>query len=354
MAKYLTKSLLFLIPVLTIAKPLPPTKKKKMNNQQAFIIRCAPSGINRLDELLVKNQIVIGWSYTKDELFNTSLNRDEFKQRLKEIYHPNYENNPYSLGQATGYMWRFIREMKVGDLAIVPIPRAFYLGEITSSTIYLENKVEADTAIRRNVKWMNNGKPIQRDYCGAGLISRLKYQGTCVSATDLIEDIKLALESSKKKSKPNFKNQLNENLKQKVAEFLTSKEAYLDDRKFEKLVQQLMLGLGATTSEIPTKNKYKNSIADVDILANFVHLGLQIYVQVKKHKESSDEHAVNQIVEAIKIDNEDNSKPIFGWVVTSGKFTEKAQNMANDNGIRVINGDDLAEMIVTVGLDKFK
>lgn len=323
-------------------------------NQQAFIIRCAPSGINRLEELLEKNQIVIGWSYTRDKLFDTSLDREEFKQNLRELYYPHYEENPYSLGQATGYMWRFIREMNIGDLAIVPIPRAFYLGEITSDTIYLEDKVEDDTAIRRNVKWLNDGKPIQRDYCGAGLISRLKYQGTCVSATDLIEDIRLANESSKKRRRPTFKNQLNENLKMKVADFMVSKEAYLDDRKFENLIMQLMLALGATTSEIPAKSKYKDSIADVDILANFVHLGLQIYVQVKKHKESSDEHAVNQIIEAIKIDNPDNSKPIFGWVVTSGRFTEKAESLANENGIRIINGDDLAEMIVTVGLDKFK
>lgn len=323
-------------------------------SQQAFIIRCAPSGVSRLKELYAKNQIVIGWSHTKDNLFDFSLNRPQFKKRLKELSHPYYENNPYSLGQATGYMWRFIREMKVGDLAIVPIPRAFYLGEITSDLIFLDDKVDEDTAIRRNVKWLNDRKPIQRDYCGAGLISRLKYQGTCVSATDLIEDIERAIESSKKKRKPSFKNQLNENLKQIVGEFLVSKDAYLDDRKLEKLVKDLMYALGATTSEIPAKTRYKNSIADVDILANFVHLGLQIYVQVKKHKQESGEHAVNQIIEAIKIDNPDSSKPIFGWVVTTGKFTEKAENLANKNGIRVINGDDLAEMIVTVGLDKFK
>lgn len=324
-----------------------------MNNKQAYIIRCAPSGVNRLEELLVENQIVIGWSKTKDILFDQSLNRDEFKQKIKEIYHPYYEDNPYSLGQATGYMWRFIREINIGDYAIVPIPKAFYLGQVTSDPICLTNKVVEDTAIRRNVIWLNETKPILRDYCGSGLISRLKYQGTCVGATDLLEDIELALKASKKKRRPTFKNQLNENLKQRVATFLTSKSAYLDDRKFEKLIKDLMLALGATTSVIPAKSRYKNSIADIDILANFVHLGLQIYVQVKKHKESSDEYAVQQIIEAIKIDNPDNSRPIFGWVVSSGTFTESAQNLADQNGIRVINGEDLAEMIITVGLDKF-
>lgn len=325
-----------------------------MKNEKAFVIRCDPSGVNRLDELLMKNQIVIGWSYTKDKLFDLTFNRDQFKQKLKGIYHDLYDSNPYSLGQATGYLWRFIREMEIGDLVIVPIPRAFYLGRITSNVKYIEDKLEEDTAIRRDVEWLNECIPIQRDYCSAGLVSRLRYQGTCVSATDLIEGINKALESSKKKIRPTFKNQLNESLKLKVSEFLISNESYLDDRKFEELVKQLLYGIGATTSEIPAKTRYPNSIADVDIVANFVHLGLQLYIQVKKHKENSDEHAVNQIIEAIKIDNPDNSIPIFGWVITSGTITEKAENLANENGIRAINGDELAEMIVTVGLDKFE
>ncbi|MFC3811636.1 restriction endonuclease [Lacihabitans lacunae] len=321
--------------------------------EQAFIIRCNPSGTNRLNEILKEDQIVIGWSKTKDILFDKTLNREDFKQKIKESYYPQYEENPYSLGQATGYMWRFIREINIGDTVIIPISKAFYIGKVESDNIYLEDKINEDTSIRRKVKWLNDSKPILREYCGSGLISRLKYQGTCVNASDLIDDIELAIISSKKRSVPTFKNQLNESLKHKVTEFLVSKEAYLDDRKFEELVKQLMLGLGASTSEIPAKTRYKGSIADVDILANFVHLGIQIYVQVKKHKKNSDELAVNQIIEAIKIDNPDNSKPIFGWVVTSGTFTETAQDLADKNGIRVINGDDLAEMIVTVGLEKF-
>ncbi len=321
-------------------------------NKKAFIIRCSPGGISRHQEMLKENQIVIGWSRTKNNLFNDELDRDGFKKELKSVY-PLYNENPYSLGQATGYLWRFIREMGIGDYALVPIAKAFYLGEITSNLIYLQDRIEDDTAIRRNVKWLNNGKPILRDYCGSGLISRLKYQGTCVGATDLIDDIEIALKNSNSKEKPNFKTQLNEKLKQQAAKFLTSKESYLDDVKFEKLVRQLMIGLGAKSSIIPSKKRYKNSIADVDVLADFIHLGIKIYIQVKKHNHESDEYAVRQLIEAMKIDNPDGANPIFGWVVTSGKFNEKADNLANDNGIKVVNGEDLAEMIITVGLETF-
>jgi predicted Mrr-cat superfamily restriction endonuclease len=323
-----------------------------MKQQQAFVIRCAPSGISRLDELIDAKQIVIGWSETRDLLFDPVLDREGFKRQLIAT-HPGYQDNPYSLGQATGYLWRFLREMSVGDYAIVPIPKAFYLGRITSDALYLEDRVKDDTAIRRDVEWLNEGKPILRDYCSAGLVSILKYQGTCVNATRLLEDLETTLALAQKKQRPNFKTQLNGNLKTQVANFLTASGSYLDDRQFEELVRQLLLGLGATTSEIPSRQKYKKSLADVDVEANFVHLGLQVYVQVKKHKDRSGKHAVEQIIEAIKIDNPDGSSPIFGWVITSGIFDEDAHKLANENGIRVIDGDELAEMIVAVGLDTF-
>ena len=323
-------------------------------NKQAFIIRCAPGGISRVEELLTANQIVIGWSETRNDLFNINLNWDEFKGIIRKAYHPHYEDNVYSLGQAAGYLWRFIREMQVGDYAVVPIPRAFYVAEIIEEVEFIEDKIEDDTAIRRKVKWLHNQEPVSRNYCRAGLVSRLKYQGTCVDATDLIDDLETAMANSVKGKLPNFKHQLNESLKTEVVNLLGSKEAYLDDVKFEKLVSKLMIALGATTAEIPSKTRYPNSIADVDVLANFIHLGLQIYVQVKKHSHKSDKYAIEQIVEALKIDNPDYSKPIYGWAVTSGQFDEEAETLANKNGIRIINGDELAEMIVGVGLNQLE
>ncbi len=323
------------------------------NIKKAFVIRCAPSGINRMNEILKSNQVVIGWSLIEDELFNKKLKREDYKEVLKNKYE-DYKDNPYSLGQATGYLWRFIHEMNIGDYALVPISKSFYLAEITSEPIYIPNKIRDDTAIRRDVKWLNNSEPILRDYCGSGLVSRLKYQGTCVEATDLISDIERSLKNANEKIPPKFKTQLNDNLKQHVTKYLISKDSYLDDRKFEHLIKQLMLGLGATTSDIISKSKYGKSIADVDVIANFTHLALQIYIQVKKHEGETDKHSVEQIIEAIKIDNPEGESKIFGWVISSGKFNEKAVKMADENNIRVINGEDLAEMILSVGLEIFE
>jgi hypothetical protein len=71
--------------------------------KQAFIIRCAPSKISRLEEMTKNNQIVIGWSHTENKLFDKKLDREAFKDILKSVY-SSYHNNPFSLGQATGYL----------------------------------------------------------------------------------------------------------------------------------------------------------------------------------------------------------------------------------------------------------
>lgn len=53
-------------------------------------------------------------------------------------------------------MWRFIREMNVGDLVVVPHGSEFYVAEVSGPAMYDESKVEEDTAYRRNVKWLND------------------------------------------------------------------------------------------------------------------------------------------------------------------------------------------------------
>lgn len=322
-------------------------------DKSAFVIRCAPSKISRVEELVLKKDlIVIGWSYTQDLLLSQKLSREDFK-KLLILKHTEYSANPYSLGQAVGYLWRFIREMQIGDYVIVPIPRAFYIGEIVGEAYYFQPGLQDDTAIRRNVKWLNNKKPILRDYCDSGLISRLKYQGTCVAAGDLIQSIKTALESAVNNKAVSFKEQAQDKLREQLISVLSSKSTNLTPKKFEELVGQLLKALGADTSKLPSNRVYGNNIADVDVIADFINLGVRIYVQVKYHNHETDTHAVRQIIEALRKEDADSVQPKIGWVVSSAKFSEEAIKLADENGIRHIDVDELSDMIISIGLDKF-
>ena len=77
--------------------------------RQAFILRIAPSGIDRVQEAL-DEQIIIGWAEAT-ELLDEQLSWEEFRTIIS-----GHEQTLRKAGSASGHMWRFIREMKEGDL----------------------------------------------------------------------------------------------------------------------------------------------------------------------------------------------------------------------------------------------
>lgn len=321
----------------------------RYKDKQAFVIRCAPSYNSRLDEVVNDNEIMIGWAWTKDELLDPALNRNGFKKIIVKHY-PRYAKKSRSLGQAAGYLWRFIREMQIGDLALIPTSGAFYLAEVTGEVYCDESRVEADTAIRRGVKLLSD-IPIPRSLCANGLISRLKYQGTCVSATDRLEQVIQAFERHRTGMKPSYQEELREELREKVSAFLRSDSNLLNSDSMESLVHDLMGAIGAEECLIPSKSRYPVG-TDVDVIAHFHKLQTTICIQVKKHNESTGSHSIRQIVKAIPHIEEEFNYQTQAWVVNTGEFNEEARELAETEKIRLINGDDLAEMILDAGLER--
>ena len=159
--------------------------------QQAFVLRISPSRIDRVSEALSSNQIIIGWAEARG-LLDENLPWEEFRKIISDTYYAN-EENLRRAGAAGGHMWRFIREMKKGDLIVVPYGAKFYVAEVSGPAAHDESKVGEDTAYRRNVTWLNEKLSIPRSLAKPALISRMKTQGTCSYATDLLPQIKNVL-----------------------------------------------------------------------------------------------------------------------------------------------------------------
>lgn len=170
--------------------------------QQAFVLRISPSGIDRVPEALDNDQIIIGWAEAKG-LLDTSLAWEQFREIIRTRYYQD-EDNLRRAGSAAGHMWRFIREMNIGDLVVVPYKSNFYIAEISEDANYNEAKVGEDTAYRRNVQWLNNKKAIPRSLAKSALVSRMKVQGTCAYATDLLADVKECLNLAASEYRPTF------------------------------------------------------------------------------------------------------------------------------------------------------
>ena len=70
------------------------------------------------EELFLKNNIIaIKWAKIKENLSNIKN-----KEEVKEVYIKAYSNESnYQIGNQVGQIWRFLKEMKKGDIVLVPL-----------------------------------------------------------------------------------------------------------------------------------------------------------------------------------------------------------------------------------------
>jgi predicted Mrr-cat superfamily restriction endonuclease len=318
------------------------------NPEQAFVLRIAPSGIDRMPEALKSNQIIIGWSESEG-LLKRSLTWSQFREIIHEAHYSDRADYRKS-GAAAGHMWRFVRQMQIGDVVVVPYGSEFYVAEIKGDATYDRKKVEEDTAHRRNVKWLNSKKPIPREWAKSALISRMKIQGTSADATDLLPEIRECLVRAESGAAPTFF----ENLQQRLADETLKElqEGFMNEVAFERLIREVLLRLGAVEARIVPRNEDHGA----DIIANFRVAGAfsqTVAVQAKYWKPDPPvgKKVVKQLIQGIEAE-----KAVLGLVITTGTVAEDAEREAEgyfeETGIRIelLDGKQFAKLIVELGI----
>jgi predicted Mrr-cat superfamily restriction endonuclease len=314
-------------------------------DQRAFVLRIAPGGQDCVPQALNDDDLIIGWAEAKG-LLNESLDWEAFRKIVHDRYHT--EDSDYRRsGIATGYLWLFIREMKPGDLVVVPHGSEFYVGEVNGPARYEESKVGEDTAYRRSVNWLNSKKPIPRRVARAALQSRMKIQGTSADAADLLDEIRRVL-----KPPTSFEEDLHKLLvEHAIEEIRTGK---MDGAGFEKFLAHLLEGLGATEVRIVPHNQDKGA----DIVAHFRIAGafqLIVAVQAKHYKPKPPvgKKVVEDLLRGMEAESAD-----FGMVITSGTISDEAYDFARkkyeEEGMKIelVDGEQLGALIMEYGLTK--
>src|SRR3982751_4424078 len=143
----------------------------------AFVLRIAPGGDDMVQQSLNNNEIVIGWRDAQG-LTNPALTWPDFRSIVSDAYYAD-EKTLRRAGGAAGQLWRFIRDMKPGDLFVVPHPGVFYVAQVSGDATHGNGE---HTLYRRPVKWLNDKQAIPRKIARAALQSRMKIQGTCADA----------------------------------------------------------------------------------------------------------------------------------------------------------------------------
>ncbi len=113
--------------------------------------------------------VCIGWSEMGD------ISQIDSKEKLSELYEEHYEKNSRGRGQDVGQIWRFLRDMKVGDYVIYAENSVFHIGRVESDYYYDETETEdqdSDYKSNRKVKWLK--KNISRSVLSTNLHNSLK------------------------------------------------------------------------------------------------------------------------------------------------------------------------------------
>lgn len=317
----------------------------------AFIHRIAPGRNDKTQEALDSNEILTGWSDAQG-LLNSNLDWPAFREILRTAYYPAEETNRRA-GLAAGNMWRFIREMKEGDLVVVPAPSSFYVARVTGPARYLEDKVADDSAYRRSVEWLNAKQRIPRVFARAALLSRLKIQGTSAYAADLKEDIEECLTLAAGGQVPTFREDLKKSLIETACNQI--RIGRMEDYRFEKLIGEVLVKLGAVNCDIVPRSQDQG----VDLLATFLVAGTfeqRVGVQAK-HYYRDDRPAGAEVIAQLVTGMEAEGVTL-GMVVSSGTFSQEAKDsieqVYTDKGYRIelIDGETLAGFLVELGFPR--
>ena len=260
------------------------------------------------------------------------------------------DTNLRRAGAAAGNLWRFIREMGIGDLVVVPHGPEFYVAQVDGPARHIAELVGEDTAFRRDVTWLNGKCALPRGIALAALQSRMKTQGTCAYATDLVEEIQDALSAGTEAELPNLQSDLRHRLTREALQELRS--GRLDGFGFERFLVSLLHQLGASDLRhlAPAQDK------GADIVATFRVAGaaeVSVAAQAKHFQSEPPVGAapVQQLIEGIEAESAD-----LGMLITTGDISDEAVSAAAEyfeekgTKIQLVDGNQLASLVVEVGL----
>ncbi len=302
------------------------------------------------------------WNYI--EKYNKAIDKDKLIEEM--INECGWECNGRQIGSHKKLNKFF--QFEIGDTIIIPDTKSFHIVKIIEdikSFHSIKEKYINDNSKNPDIGFVYKVEKI-RDKNGNSYISREKFAESRLTARLKainglldINDLKKDIEKSKEAFISNKVIKIDEILKENLREIVKNTILKtLEPNKFENFIKKLMRKLGASQVDIPSKNnktRAEEQYADVDVIAMFENIKHIIYIQAKFHKGESSKWAVKQL-EAYNGEKDiDTSYSTSYWAITSGVFSDEAKKTANDNDkvIRLIDGDELANIILEVGVEGF-
>lgn len=281
------------------------------------------------------NYIGIGWF---DEINPVQEKWDlTDKDFLKEKYREKYkEDVNMRVNQNVGQIYRFINDLKIGDIVISPYnTNELLIGKITGD-LYFENDNSSPYPWRKKMEWIKD--KVNRHSFSQPVQNTLKATLTCFEVKqkqEIFENLGFEVEKSKIRKEIKFDTK-------SVYELIKNKFLQLDPTEFELLVSYLLRTLGfEPTQEIGKVGDGGidfEGVLDVNGIAS-----INLQVQVKRYEKSSiGELEIRSFRGALKEDFQ-------GCFITLSKFQKKAIESSSKNGyknIQLIDGVKFIELFI--------
>lgn len=285
---------------------------------------------------LNKNCIAIGWAKMGD-LSSLKPDREAIKARVAEAYP---DKKPGAIPNNAGQMFRFVYEMKTGDLVVYPSKRdrQIHLGRIEGDYRY-EPMTEPGYPHVRAVKWL---RALPRTRFTQGALYEIGSSLSLFLVKNYADEFRTATEGkvapAPSVSQDESVAAVAEDIEETTRDFVLKRLAQeLKGHPFADFVAHLMNTMGYRT-----RVSTEGPDGGIDIVAHKDELGFEppiIKVQVKSSEGSIGDPVVSSLYGKV-------GGGEYGLLVTLGTFTAQAKNFAKSkSNLRLIDGDELVQLV---------
>jgi restriction system protein len=289
------------------------------------------------DKLFLKdNCIALGW-YEVGDLGKIGSDREAFKEKIAQIYP---DISPGALPLNAGQLYRFVYEMKIGDLVAYPskIDKQIHIGRIDGEYQY-DSQKEPRYPNQRAVKWL---KHIPRMNFSQGALYEIGSAMTLFQIKNYSEEYRAVLEGKItpiKVADDKTVGVVADEIEQTTRDFLLKQLSQeLKGHPLADFIAHVLETMGYQTRISP-----EGPDSGVDIIAHKDELGFEppiVKVQVKSSEGSVGDPVVSALYGKVATNE-------FGLLVTLGSFTMQAKNFARSkSNLRLIDGNELVSLIL--------
>jgi restriction system protein len=281
-----------------------------------------------------RNCVALGWPQMGD-LTKIKADRDSFKLRVAETY-PSKKKG--AIANNAGQLFRFVHEMRVGDLVVFPSKsnRMINLGQVAGNYRY-DPKSEPSYPNVRTVKWLRH---LPRTYFTQGALYEIGSAISLFQVKNYAEEFRSAIED-KPATVPPIQDDsvaaVTDDIEETTKDFVLKKLAQeVKGTSFEGVIVHLLECMGYH-ARLTRKNE-----PSVDVIAHKDLLGIEppiIKVQVKSGEGVATDKDVSALYGKL-------SSGEYGLFITLGSFSPSSRNYEQSkSNLRLIDGEELVGLI---------